>query len=326
MEHRDLGGSGIRASAVGLGTWAIGGWLWGGSDRQAAAAAIRAAVDNGITLIDTAPGYGLGLSEQIIGDALEGRRDRVVLATKCGLVWHVHKGEHFFDQMGQAVHRYLGAESVRHELEESLRRLRTDHVDLYQTHWQDPTTPIAETMDELVRLKKEGKIRAIGACNLSKAEMAGYLAAGPLASIQEKFSMLDRGIEKQLLPLAREEGVAALAYSPLALGLLSGKMKPGQRFNGDDLRRNNPRFTDANLRRVGALLAEVAPVAAAHKATLAQTVIAWTLAQPGITFALCGARNPQQALENAAAGELRLTSEELAVLDEAIRRHTPGIV
>jgi len=178
MEHRDLGGSGIRASAVGLGTWAIGGWLWGGSDRQAAAAAIRAAVDNGITLIDTAPGYGLGLSEQIIGDALEGRRDKVVLATKCGLVWHVHKGEHFFDQMGQAVHRYLGAESVRHELEESLRRLRTDHVDLYQTHWQDPTTPIAETMDELVRLKKEGKIRAIGPATSARPKWPGTWPPG----------------------------------------------------------------------------------------------------------------------------------------------------
>ena len=238
----------------------------------------------------------------------------------------MHKGEHFFDEMGEAVHRYLGPESVRHELEESLRRLRTDYVDLYQTHWQDPSTPIADTMGELARLKKEGKIRAIGACNLSKAELAGYLSAGPLASIQEKFSMLDRGIEKQLLPLAREKGIAALAYSPLALGLLSGKMKPGQRFNGDDLRRNNPRFTDANLRKVSVLLAAVAPIAAAHQATLAQTVIAWTLAQPGITFALCGARNPQQARENAAAGELRLAPQELAALDEAVRQHAPGIV
>jgi methylglyoxal reductase len=326
MEYRDLGGSGIRASAVGLGTWAIGGWLWGGTDRQAAIAAIQAAVDGGITLIDTAPAYGLGLSEQIVGEALEGRRDKVVLATKCGLVWHVQKGEHFFDQTGQPVHRYLGPESVRYELEESLRRLRTDHVDLYQTHWQDPSTPVAETMGELERLRKEGKIRAIGACNLSKAEMNGYLASGQLDSIQEKFSMLDHGIEKHLLPLAREQGIPVLAYSPLALGLLSGKMKPGQRFSGDDLRRNNPRFTDANLRKVAALLAEVAPVAAAHKATLAQTVIAWTIAQPGITFALCGARNPQQALENAASGELRLSPDELAALDEAVRRRAPGIV
>jgi len=326
MEYRTIGSSGIEASAVGLGTWAIGGWLWGGSDRQKAVAAIRAAVDAGVTLIDTAPAYGLGLSEEIVGEALDGRRDRVVLATKCGLQWHVRKGEHFFDQLGQPVHRYLGPESVRHELEQSLKRLKTDRIDLYQTHWQDASTPIADTMAELLKLKREGKIRAIGASNLSRAELDGYLAAGPLACMQEKYSMLDRGIERELLPLCRERGVAELAYSPLALGLLSGKIKPGRHFNGDDLRRNNPRFTEANLRKVAALLAEVAPVAAAHRATVAQTVIAWTIAQPGITFALCGARDPEQARENAGAGELRLSAEELAALDAAVRRHAPGIV
>lgn len=325
MEYRAIGHSGIKASAVGLGTWAIGGWLWGGTDRRAAVAAIQAALDSGISLIDTAPAYGLGLSEQIVGEALAGRRDQAVLATKCGLVWHVRKGEHFFDQAGQPVHRYLGPESVRYELEQSLRRLKTDHVDLYQTHWQDHSTPIADTMAELAKLKQEGKIRAIGACNLSRAELAGYLAAGQLDAIQEKFSMLDRGIERELLPLSREKGLAALAYSPLALGLLTGKMKPGQRFSGDDLRRNNPRFTDANLRKVGALLTEVAPVAEAHQATIGQTVIAWTLAQRGITFALCGARNPEQVWENAAAGELSLTAAELSALDEAVRRHAAGI-
>ena len=326
MQYRELGASGLKVSAVGLGTWAIGGWLWGGSDRQAAVAAVQAAVEAGITLIDTAPGYGLGLAEEIVGEALAGLRDKVVLATKCGLVWHVRRGQHFFDQLGRPVHRYLGPQSVRHELEESLRRLATDRIDLYQTHWQDATTPIAETMGELEKLRREGKIRAIGVSNVSPADLEAYLEAGGVSSIQEKYSMLDRGAEKQLLPLAREKGIAALAYSPMALGLLTGKVKPGRRFPGDDLRHNNPRFTEENIRKVNALLEEVAPVAAAHRATLAQTVVAWTLAQPGVTCALCGARNPEQARENAGAGGLQLTGEELATLNAAVRRHGPGIV
>jgi methylglyoxal reductase len=326
MEYRALGASGLRVSAVGLGTWAIGGWLWGGSDRRAAVAAVRAAVDAGVTLIDTAPVYGLGLAEEILGEALAGRRDQVVLATKCGLVWHARKGQHFFDQQGSPVHRYLGPESVRYELEESLRRLDTDRIDLYQTHWPDDSTPAAETMAELERLKRQGKIRAIGVSNVSPAELEACLQAGEVSSIQEKYSMLDRDLEKQLLPLARARGVAALAYSPLALGLLSGRVKPGRHFGGDDLRHNHPRFTEENVRKANALLAELAPVAAAHGATPAQAVIAWTVAQPGITCALCGARNPEQARENAAAGGLRLSAGELAALDEAVRRHAPGIV
>ena len=326
MEYREIGSSGIKASAVGLGTWAIGGWLWGGSDEKASIAAIQTAVDCGISLIDTAPAYGLGQSERIVGRALAGRRDRVVLATKCGLVWHVRKGLHFFDQLGQPVHRYLGPESVRYELEESLRRLNTDHLDLLQTHWQDSSTPIEETMAELGKLKQEGKIRAIGASNCSPAELAAYLDAGRLDALQEKYSMLDRGLEKQLLPLAGEHEVSVLAYSPLAQGLLTGKVKLGRRFTGDDLRRNNPRFTAENLRKVAILLKELAPVAAAHRATLAQVVIAWTAARPGITFVLCGAREPEQARENAGGGELQLAAEEVQAIDAALERHAPGIV
>jgi len=321
-----MGASGIKASAVGLGTWAIGGWLWGGSDEKAAVAAIQAAVDSGVSLIDTAPAYGLGQSERIVGRAIAGRRDRVVLATKCGLVWHVRKGMHFFDQLGEHVHRYLGPESVRYELEQSLKRLKTDYLDLYQTHWQDSSTPIADTMAELEKLKREGKIRAIGASNCSPGELESYLAAGRLDGLQEKYSMLDRGLEKQLLPLAREHRISVLAYSPLAQGLLTGKVKLGRRFTGDDLRRNNPRFTDENLRKVAALLQDLAPLASARRATLAQVVIAWTASRPGITFVLCGAREPEQARENAGGGELRLDAAELKAIDAALQRHTPGIV
>jgi methylglyoxal reductase len=174
MRYRRLGRSGIEASVVAFGAWAIGGWWWGGTDDVAAISAIRRALELGIDFIDTAPAYGLGHSEEVVGQAIEGRRDQVILATKCGLVWHTDKGRHFFDQSGKAIHRYLGAGSVRYELEQSLRRLRTDYVDLYQTHWQDPTTPIAETMGTLLELKQEGKIRAIGVCNATVQQMDEY--------------------------------------------------------------------------------------------------------------------------------------------------------
>jgi aryl-alcohol dehydrogenase-like predicted oxidoreductase len=326
MLSRPLGSSGILASAVGLGSWAIGGWMWGGTDEAAAVDGIRASLDAGVTLIDTAPAYGMGRAEEIVGAALAGRRDEVTLVTKCGLVWHTDKGRHFFDQAGKPVHRYLGRESIRHEVEESLRRLRTDRIDLYITHWQDPTTPIEETLGALEELKREGKIRAIGASNLSQAELETYLAAGGLDAIQEQYSMLHRDIERgRILPLCRENGVSVLSYSSLALGLLSGKIGTDRAFTGDDLRKDDPRFSPANRQSVSDFATAVRPVAAAHGATVAQIVVSWTLRQPGISFALCGARNAAQARENALAGRIRLADAELAQIDTAIARHLTNV-
>ena len=318
---RNIGRSGIAASGVGLGTWAIGGWMWGGTDEDASIAAIQASIDAGVSLIDTAPAYGLGRSEEIVGKAIRGRRDKVVIATKCGLNWHSGKGNHFFDQDGLPVHRYLGADGIAHEIEQSLRRLGTDHIDLYITHWQDPTTPVAETMDTLLRLKQQGKIGAIGASNVNADELKAYIEAGQLDAIQERYSMLDREIEDTLLPIARANDVATLSYSSLALGLLSGAIDPSRKFDGDDQRKDNPRFSEANRQKVAALKAAIAPVIERHQASMAQVVIAWTLAQPGITFALCGARNPAQALDNARAGQIRLDADDLTALDTAISRH-----
>ncbi|RWL09693.1 MAG: aldo/keto reductase [Mesorhizobium sp.] len=322
---RSIGKSGVVASAVGLGTWAIGGWMWGGTDEAESIAAIQASIDAGISLIDTAPAYGLGRSEEIVGKAIKGRRDRVVIASKCGLNWHSKKGNHFFDQDGTPVNRYLGADGVAYEVEQSLRRLGTDYIDLYITHWQDPTTPIAETMEALERLKSAGKIRAIGASNLDAAELQQYVAAGQLDAIQERYSMLDREIEQTLLPIARQHQVAALSYSSLALGLLSGAIDPAREFGGDDQRKDNPRFSQANRRKVAALKHALAPVAEVHQASMAQIVIAWTLAQPGITFALCGARNATQALDNARAGEILLSAADLTAIDAAVAGHLVAI-
>lgn len=318
---RDIGRSGVKASAVGLGTWAIGGWMWGGTDEAQSIAAIEASLDAGVTLIDTAPAYGLGRAEEIVGKAIAGRRDKAVIATKCGLVWHTQKGSHFFDQDGRPVHRYLGRDAIIHEVEESLRRLGTDYIDLYITHWQDATTPIGETVAALEELKTAGKIRAIGASNVNRSELEQYIETGSLDAIQERFSMIDRKIEADLLPLTVRNGVATLSYSSLALGLLSGTIGPDRVFSGDDQRKDNPRFSVANRQKAKAFSDAIRPVAERHGASIAQVVIAWTLAQTGVTFALCGARNPAQALDNARAGTLRLTADDLAAIDAAITAH-----
>ncbi|ANK76130.1 MULTISPECIES: aldo/keto reductase [Ensifer] len=315
---REIGRSGVKASAVGLGTWAIGGWMWGGTDERESIAAIQASLDAGVTLIDTAPAYGLGRSEEIVGKALAGRRDKAIIATKCGLVWHTDKGKHFFDQDGKPVHRYLGRDAIHHEVEQSLKRLDTDYIDLYITHWQDPTTPIEETMAALEELRQAGKIRAIGASNVGRSDLEQYIAIGGLDAIQERFSMIDREIEAELLPLTRRNGVATLSYSSLALGLLSGGIGPERVFSGDDQRRDNPRFSVGNREKVAAFAKAIQPVAEKHGATIAQIVIAWTLCQEGVTFALCGARNPAQALDNARAGTIRLDHDDLAGIDAAI--------
>ncbi|GLT09622.1 aldo/keto reductase [Sulfitobacter porphyrae] len=325
MLTREIGASGISASAVGLGTWAIGGWMWGGTDVDRSIAAIHASIDEGISLIDTAPAYGQGVAEEIVGKALKGRRDKVVLATKCGLVWHSQQGNHFFDYEGKPVHRYLGKDAIIYEVEQSLKRLQVDCIDHYITHWQDPTTPIEETMEALEALKTQGKIRSIGASNTSVADVEAYIAAGQLDAIQEEYSMVRRDIENTLLPVCQKAGVAALSYSSLALGLLSGKMTPERVFSGDDQRKDNPRFSMANRKKVAALMETIRPIGAAHGATPAQIVIAWTLQQPGITFSLCGARDAQQASENAKAGRIRLSAEEVSLIDRNAKTHLSGL-
>ena len=318
---RRIGTSAIKAPPVGLGTWAIGGWMWGGTDEAQSIAAIRAAIDEGITLIDTAPAYGQGLAEELVGRAIKGRRDQVVIATKCGLVWHTDKGRHFFDYDGKPVHRYLGRDAIFYEVEQSLRRLETDYIDHYITHWQDPTTPIAETMDALEELKRQGKIGSIGASNVSEDDLTAYLAAGQLDAIQEEYSMARRGIEKTLLPLCRQNGVSVLSYSSLSRGLLTGKVGPDRQFEGDDQRRTDPHFSTANRIKVAALMEDIAPIARAHDATLSQLVIAWTVQRPGINFALCGARTAEQARENAAAAQIRLSEQDVRTMDDAVTRH-----
>jgi methylglyoxal reductase len=337
MRYRALGHSGIQASVVGLGAWAIGGWMWGGADDDDSVRAIRAAIDAGMNLIDTAPMYGYGHSEEVVGQAIAGRRDKVVLATKCGLRWDLdgrHGKFHFAaddKEITQAegapykVYRWNDPDSIRLECERSLQRLGTDHIDLYQTHWQDPTTAIEDTMAGLLKLKDEGKVRAIGVSNASTGDMDRYRAVGLLDADQEKYSMIDRKLDEESLPYCLKHNVAVLAYSPLANGLLTGKIGPDRTFNEGDLRATRPRFSADNRKKVAALLDAVRPIAAAHGVTPAQLAIAWAVAQPGLTHALVGARTPQQVAENGAAADVTLSGDDLKTIDAAIESHASEV-
>lgn len=334
MQMRPLGRSNIEASSVGLGAWAIGGWMWGGSDEADSIAAIHAALDSGVNLIDTAPIYGFGRSETIVGKAIRDRRDRVVLATKCAMICDPNRGDFKFnsdvggpnDNGIIPVHIFCGADSIRREVEGSLRRLETDYLDLYQTHWQDPTTPIDETMGALMKLKEEGKIRAVGVCNASAEDIKQYRAAGTLDSDQECFSMLDRDMQSERLGDCEKHQTAFLAYSPLARGLLTGKTGPERKFSETDQRASSPRFSKENRRRVADMLEQLRPICQQLDITFSQLAIAWALHQPGMSHALVGARNPRQATENAAAGDVQLTTQQLDTIAQTLSEYDAASV
>lgn len=316
MVNRAIGMSGISASAVCLGTWPVGGgpW-WGESDDTESIRAIQAGLDGGINFIDTAPAYGFGRSEEIVGRAVRGRRDKAVIATKCGMWWHSDQGELFFEQSGHKVRRLLKPYAIRKELELSLKRLATDYVDLYITHWQEEgpdATPIAETMECLMALKKEGKIRAIGASNTSVEHIEGYRRAGILDTVQIRYTMLDRGAERELVPLCGKHGIAIMAYTVLEQGLLAGRIGMDAAFTETEYRATLPWVQPGNRRKVLALLDGWKGLTAKYACTLAQLVIAWTIAQPRITFALVGARKRSHTEENLRAGSLALEPADAA--------------
>ena len=320
MQKRRLGNTDIEITAGALGTWALGGWLWGGTDRNEPEVAVRTAIDAGINCIDTAPVYGFGLSEELVGDAIQGRRDEVIVATKCGLVWDGREGgTHYFDTVDAAgrelaVFRCLRKSSIMGECEDSLRRLKVDVIDLYQCHWPDPGTPIDETMDALLTLRQQGKIRAFGVSNFSVDQLTACLETTDLASNQPHYSLLSRDIEADVLPFCREQGISVLAYSPMEMGLLTGKISMAHEFPESDVRSKKPWFQPEKRRAVLAALDQIRHIAEAHEATLAQLAVAWITSQPGVTTALVGARSGSQARDNAAAGALALTGAECSTI------------
>ena len=315
MQYRTLGKTNISASAVALGTWAVGGgpW-WGDSDDNQSIKAIQTAIDAGVTMIDTAPAYGWGHSEAIVGKAIKGQRDKVILSTKCGLWWKDDRGTSFFEMGDKHVKRCLLPATILDELEDSLRRLGTDYIDLYHTHWQslEPDKyPIDDTMECLLKLKQEGKIRAIAASNVDLEHIKQYQAAGILDAIQPKYSMLDREIEKEILPYCHAHSISALAYSPLEQGLLTGKIGLNQTFPEGAYRNNIPWFRPANRKKVLNMLEGWTDLLSKYDCSLSQLVIAWTMAQQGITFVLCGARKEAHVKDNVGAGDLELEAADL---------------
>jgi aryl-alcohol dehydrogenase-like predicted oxidoreductase len=324
MEYRKLGETNLKCSVITFGAWAIGGWKWGGSDRGEAVRAIKASYDEGVTSIDTAPAYGQGLSEEIVAEALQGiPRDKVQILTKFGLRWDINEGEFFFksqDNDGKEfnMHKFASAKSIMKECEDSLKRLNTDYIDLYQIHWHDVTTPIAETMEAMIRLKEQGKILEVGVCNYTAAWMQEAEKTIKLASNQVPYSMVLRDIEKDVVPYSLSHKKSIIAYSPLQRGLLTGKLKPGHVFNDGDHRQELSYFNPENIKRTNAMLEELRPMAASKQASLAQLVLRWTIDQPGITIALAGARNTEQAVQNAKAAALKLSAEELAFIKQRV--------
>ena len=320
MQYRALGNSGIEASVVGLGTWVTGGGeFWGASpDDSESVRAIHAALDAGVNLIDTAPCYGFGHSEEIVGRAIRDRRSQAVVATKCGLWWRDDRGSAFYERDGRTVRRCLRPDTIREEIEDSLRRLGTDRIDLYQTHWpaiEPDKTPICDTMACLMQLKTAGKIRAIGVSNVSLDELQENLHCGDLVSNQFRYSILSRAAETEILPFCQKHVLATLTYMSLEQGLLTGKVGMDRTFGENEFRSSDhwhPWFKLANRSRILDLLAGWKDLTDRYGCTLAQLVVAWTAAQPGVTHVLCGARRADQIAETAAAGEIELAPEVLA--------------
>lgn len=328
MEYRQLGQSDLQVSAITFGAWAIGGWMWGGTERKDAREAIRASIDQGVTSIDTAPVYGMGASEEIVGEALEGiNRDKVQILTKFGLTWEGSKGQFYFKSKDNSnkdidIYKYAGKENVIKECEDSLRRLRTDYIDLFQIHWADETTPIEETFEAVLRLQEQGKILAAGVCNYNVEQMKKAESVMTLASSQVPYSMVERTIEKELVPYCIENKKGILAYSPLQRGILTGKIKPDHQFGEGDHRPGTRFYQRDNIARINAFLGLIKPLAEKKNATLAQLVIRWTIERPGIAVALVGARNAEQAVQNARAINIKLAPEEIDFIDKHLNALT----
>jgi len=322
MVYNELGQSGIKLSAITFGAWAIGGFMWGGSDEKKGIDAIKRGYDLGVTSIDTAPIYGLGLSEELVGKAIKGNRENYQILTKFVMRWkksgnqNEFSSDKGFDELWNNVYLDARKESVMKEAEDSLRRLGTDYIDYYQMHWPVDDVPLDETMEALVRLKEQGKIRAAGVCNFSAEQLREAEKTVRIEADQVPYSMVRRDIEQDVTPYVVENNKGIIAYSPMQRGLLTGKFSPDTKLNEGDNRKDSRFFQPENIRRVNEFLAKIKPIADGHNATLAQLALSWTLHQPGVVVALAGSRDPRQIEDNANAADLKLTDEELQTINK----------
>lgn len=309
MQYRKLGSSDLEVSVIGFGCWAMGKAFWGDDVvDEDSAAAVHKALDLGITLFDTAAVYGFGHSEEVLAGALGERRSDIVLATKCGLSW---------DDQG-SIYRSSKPEDIIQGCEDSLRRLRTDVIDLFQVHWPDENVPFEDTMDALVSLRDAGKIRYIGVSNFSAPQMRRMITRGELVSNQPPYSLLNRGIEKEVLPFCNESDTGILCYSPMQRGLLTGRYGPGTTFPDTDARSKDPLWQGERFERALAAIDRLKALAGEYDRTVSQLALAWVINQPGVTVALAGAKRPWQIEETAAAGDWVLDAAELARIEECM--------
>ena len=312
MRTRQLGATDLHLTTVGFGAWAIGGggWAfgWGPQDDDESVRAIHRALDLGVNWIDTAAVYGLGHSEEVVARALSDRPGRVIVATKCGLRWRENG----------AVYGSLRADSIREEVEDSLRRLRLETIDLYQIHWPNPGRQIEEGWGTVAELVREGKIRHAAVSNFSVAQMKRAQAIHPIASLQPPYSMVDRAVEADVLPFCAEHRIGVVAYSPLQNGLLTGTFSRQrlEQLDPGDWRHKSPSFQEPVFGKTLELVRRLEPLARDAQRTPAQLAIAWVLRRPEVTSAIVGARRPEQIEETAPGGDWELTEAELARVEQ----------
>jgi aryl-alcohol dehydrogenase-like predicted oxidoreductase len=311
MKLKTLGTSDLKASVIGIGTWAIAGDYWGESDDAESVKAIQAGIDFGINLIDTAPAYGDGYSEELVGKAIKGRRDGLIIATKVGIL-----------RDGQEFINCLKPESIYKEIDNSLRRLGVDCIDLYQIHWPDPATPFEDTMPALIKLYEQGKFRCLGVSNFSEEQIEQVSKYLKIVSQQLSYSILERETEKSMLPYCIKKGMGIITYGSLGAGVLSGKYKKDHQFKAGDRRKEfYPYFENDRFDCIQELLKTLRMIAEKYGKPVSHVAINWVWKHEGVTSALVGVRNRQQAEENAKAGYWELSMEEMDLIDNAYQKY-----
>lgn len=310
MEYTRIPNLNEEISRVALGTWAIGGWMWGGTDEEQSIRTIHAALDKGINIVDTAPVYGFGRSEEIVGKALarDGKRRGVLLATKVALEW---------DAENNSVWRNSSPQRIQKEVEDSLRRLQTDSIDIYQIHWPDPQVPLAETAGAMQDLRRQGKIRAVGVSNFSPEQMQEFSRECPLNSCQPPYNIFERDIEKDILPYCKEHNIGLLTYGALCRGLLTGKMSPETTFEGDDLRKVDPKFQEPRFSQYLRAVEALQGLARKFDREVIHLAVRFIL-DKGVNIALWGGRRPEQmdALDQVFGWEL--SGEDMQEIDRIL--------